>query len=80
MGHRIRDTRPRLALWMLVALGDVVLLLVSAGLPVLFALLSVVTVTVAGVAAWRMTRRGAPARQGGIHARVAAPVVSRRRA
>ncbi|WP_433347274.1 hypothetical protein [Micromonospora sp. CA-111912] len=80
MGHRIRDTRPRLALWMLVALGDVVLLLVSAGLPALFALLSVVTVTAAGVAAWRMTRQGAMTRQDGIHAPVAAPVVSRRRA
>ncbi|RGC66285.1 hypothetical protein C5N14_24520 [Micromonospora sp. MW-13] len=75
MGHRIRDARPRLALWMLVALGDVVLLLVSAGLPVLFAMLSVVTVTVAVVAAWRMTRRGALAREDGIPA----PVGSRRR-
>ncbi|NBE81367.1 hypothetical protein [Micromonospora rubida] len=80
MGHRIRDARPRLALWMLVALGDVVLLLVSAGLPVLFALFSVVTVTVAGVAAWRMTRRGALAREERISGPVATPVASRRRA
>jgi hypothetical protein len=48
---------------MLVALGDVVLLLVSAGLPVLFALLAVVAVTVAGVAAWRMTRRAGGVRE-----------------
>ena len=31
MGYRRRDARPRLALWMLVALGDAILLLVSAG-------------------------------------------------
>ncbi|WP_229399793.1 hypothetical protein [Micromonospora okii] len=63
MGHRRRDGRPRMALWMLVALGDVVLLLVSAGLPALFALFAVVAVTVAGVAGWRMTRRAALARE-----------------
>ncbi|MEV5821558.1 hypothetical protein ABUL04_24760 [Micromonospora harpali] len=62
MGYRRRDARPRLALWMLVALGDVVLLLVSAGLPVLFAMFGVVAVTVAGVAAWRLTRRATVAR------------------
>ncbi|MEU7618535.1 hypothetical protein AB0B27_20915 [Micromonospora rifamycinica] len=57
MSYRRRDARPRLALWMLVALGDVVLLLVSAGVAVLVALVAVVTVAAAGVAAWRLTRR-----------------------
>ncbi|MBQ0902906.1 hypothetical protein [Micromonospora sp. U21] len=59
MGYRRRDARPRLALWMLVALGDAVLLLVSAGIWALIALLSVVTIAVFGVAAWRLTRRSA---------------------
>ncbi|MFG3703790.1 hypothetical protein ACGF7U_03500 [Micromonospora sp. NPDC047670] len=76
MGYRLKDARPRVALWMLVALGDIVLLLVSAGLPVLFALLSVVTVTLAGVAAWRVTRRGGLARDNA----VTVPVAARRRA
>ncbi|MGY3516702.1 hypothetical protein ACVMYR_10365 [Micromonospora sp. PTRAS2] len=69
MGYRRRDARPRLALWMLVALGDVVLLLVSAGLPVLFAMFGVVAVTVAGVATWRLTRRATVAREDALPAR-----------
>ncbi|WP_343449893.1 hypothetical protein [Micromonospora oryzae] len=69
MGYRRRDARPRLALWMLVALGDVVLLLVSVGLPVLFAMFGVVAVTVAGVAAWRLTRRATVAREDALPAR-----------
>ncbi|MBM0227708.1 MULTISPECIES: hypothetical protein [Micromonospora] len=76
MGYRRKDTRPRLALWMLVALGDIVLLLVSAGVPALVALLGVVAVTVAGVAAWRLTRRSALAGEG----IVPVPVGARRRA
>ncbi|WP_050778008.1 hypothetical protein [Micromonospora sp. ATCC 39149] len=71
MGHRRRDARPGLALWMLVAFGDVVLLLVSAGLPVLFALFGVVAGAVAGVAAWRMARRATPGRQDRMPARPA---------
>ncbi|WP_406038014.1 hypothetical protein OG799_24530 [Micromonospora sp. NBC_00898] len=76
MSYRRRDTRPRLALWMLVALGDIVLLLVSAGVPALVALLGVVAVTVAGVAAWRLTRRSALAGEGA----ATVPVAARRRA
>ncbi|WP_439427916.1 hypothetical protein [Micromonospora sp. LA-10] len=57
MGYRRRDTGPRLALWMLVALGDVVLLLITAGLSVPVAVLGVLTLTIAGVAAWRWMRR-----------------------
>lgn len=77
MGYRRRDARPRLALWMLVALGDAVLLLVSAGIWALIALLSVVTVAVCGVAAWRLTRRSALASE---DAPVVVPAMSRRRA
>ncbi|MBY8871464.1 hypothetical protein K7640_06345 [Micromonospora sp. PLK6-60] len=80
MGHRRKDARPRLALWMLVALGDAVLLLVSAGLSVLIALLAVVFLTVAGVTAWRLTRRAAPVRRERIPAPVTVPGVTRRRA
>ncbi|MEV5765356.1 hypothetical protein AB0L34_12410 [Micromonospora sp. NPDC052213] len=76
MGYRRKDTRPRVALWMLVALGDVVLLLVGAGLSALFALLSVVTVTLAAVVAWRITRRGGLVRDNA----VTVPVAARRRA
>ncbi|MFJ6195177.1 hypothetical protein [Micromonospora sp. NPDC092111] len=57
MGYRRRDARPRLALWMLVALGDVVLLVLSAGPAALVALVAVVTVAVAGVMAVRRTGR-----------------------
>lgn len=76
MGYRRKDTRPRLALWMLVALGDIVLLLVSAGVPALVALIGVVAVTVAGVAAWRLSRRTALTGEG----RMPVPVAARRRA
>lgn len=75
MGYRLRDARPRVALWMLVALGDIALLLTAAGLPVLVALLSVVTVTLAGVGVRRYARRGALARENA----AAVPVVARRR-
>ncbi|MFC8846093.1 MULTISPECIES: hypothetical protein [unclassified Micromonospora] len=69
MGYRRRDARPRLALWMLVALGDVVLLLVGADLPVLFAMFGVVAVTVTGVAALRPARRATIIREDGMPAR-----------
>ncbi|SCG18402.1 hypothetical protein GA0070610_4745 [Micromonospora echinofusca] len=75
MGYRRRDARPRVALWMLVALGDIVLLLAAAGLPLLFALLSVVTVTLAGVGVRRFPRRNALARENA----ATVPVAARRR-
>ncbi|MDG4760086.1 hypothetical protein [Micromonospora sp. WMMD710] len=75
MGYRRRDARPRLALWMLVAFGDAVLLLVAAGIPALIALLSVVTVAVCGVGAWRLTRRAAL-----VPDETRVPAMSRRRA
>lgn len=77
MGYRRRDARPRLALWMLVALGDAVLLLVSVGISALIALLSVVAVAVCGVGAWRLSRRSTLARE---DAPVVVPAMSRRRA
>ncbi|NJP32717.1 hypothetical protein [Micromonospora thermarum] len=76
MSYRRKDTGPRVALWMLVALGDVVLVLASAGLPLLVALLTVVTVTVAGVVVWRLSRRSALTRTDA----VTVPVAARRRA
>lgn len=75
MGYRRRDARPRLALWMLVALGDAILLLVTMGIPALIALLGVVIVAGFGVAAWRLTRRGSLARE-----ETVVPALSRRRA
>ncbi|RLP87343.1 hypothetical protein EAD89_19435 [Micromonospora sp. BL4] len=77
MSYRRRDARPRLALWMLVALGDAVLLLVSVGVWALIALLSVVAIAVCGVAAWRLTRRSDLVRE---DAPVVVPAMSRRRA
>ncbi|MGB2568237.1 hypothetical protein ACPFP2_07290 [Micromonospora citrea] len=74
MGSRRKDTRPRLALWMLVALGDIVLLMVSVGLSVLVAMLAVVAVTAAAIAAWRFTRRTALTRDDAV------PVVTRQEA
>ncbi|WP_244166035.1 hypothetical protein [Micromonospora saelicesensis] len=56
------------------ALGDAILLLVSAGVSVLIALLGVVIVAGFGVAAWRLTRRGALASEDAV-----VPVLSRRR-
>ncbi|MFI9641944.1 hypothetical protein ACIG87_18070 [Micromonospora sp. NPDC051925] len=76
MGYRRRDARPRLALWMLVALGDVVLLLLSAGVAALVTLVVVVTLAAAGVAAWRLSRRAAVT---GTDA-VTVPLTSRRNA
>ncbi|MCW3838784.1 hypothetical protein ONA70_01550 [Micromonospora yasonensis] len=76
MNHRHKDTGPRLALWMLVALGDLVLLLVSAGLSVPVAVLGVVALVVAGVAAWRLARRTTLAGRGA----VPVPAGTRRRA
>ncbi|MEU5938371.1 hypothetical protein ABZ807_04140 [Micromonospora sp. NPDC047548] len=65
-----------MALWMLVALGDLVLLLVSAGMAALVALVAVVTVIAAGVAAWRLPRRSALAGEEA----VPVPRATRRRA
>ncbi len=60
MGHRHNDIGPRLALWMLVALGDIILLLVSVGFSAPVAVLTVAALVVAGVATWRLARRTTP--------------------
>ncbi|MEV4494845.1 hypothetical protein AB0J84_03970 [Micromonospora arborensis] len=77
MGYRYRNARPRLALWMLVALGDVALLLISVGLPLLVALFGVVAITVGAVGVRRLSRRDALVRE---DAPVMVPALSRRRA
>ncbi|MGC4878119.1 hypothetical protein ACLQ26_17905 [Micromonospora sp. DT43] len=77
MSYRYRSARPRLALWMLVALGDVALLLISVGLPVLVALLGVVAITVGAVGVRRLSRRDALVRE---DVPVMVPAMSRRRA
>jgi hypothetical protein len=77
MSYRYRNARPRLALWMLVALGDVALLLISVGLPVLVALLGIVAIAVGAVGVRRLSRRDAIVRE---DAPVMVPAMSRRRA
>ncbi|MFD0784580.1 hypothetical protein ACFQZ8_11740 [Micromonospora azadirachtae] len=79
MGYRQWNARPRVALWMLVAFGDAVLLLAGLGIPALVALFSVVAVTVAGVGGWLVARRGVQVREDALPARVAVPVRYRRR-
>jgi hypothetical protein len=62
VSYRQQATKPTTALWMLVAAADVVLVLASAGIAALVALVSVVAVAVAGIGTWRHLRRGpAPA-------------------
>ncbi|MEH1167655.1 hypothetical protein V6V47_19945 [Micromonospora sp. CPCC 205539] len=80
MSYRRKAAKPRLALWMLVALGDLVLLLVAAGVPAMVALLGVLTVTGLAVGGWRLGRRVDLAREGTVASPVRVPVVNRRRA
>jgi hypothetical protein len=60
MSYRRHLAKPSAALWILVALGDMLLILSSAGMLALIALASVVAL--AG-AAWLLVRRGAAADQ-----------------
>ncbi|MBL6278892.1 hypothetical protein JMF97_22280 [Micromonospora fiedleri] len=78
MGYRGRDARPRLALWTLVVLGNVVLLVAAVGVAVLATLLSLVTLAGAALAGWHLTRRGSVTRRGGMSVPVA--LAPRRRA
>ncbi|PZG07609.1 hypothetical protein C1I95_30820 [Micromonospora craterilacus] len=78
MGYRGRDAWPRLALWTLVVLGNVVLLLASAGVAVLATLVSVGTLAGAAYVGWNLTRRGTVARRGS--GRVPVALAARRRA
>lgn len=75
MSFRQRTTKPSVALWMLVAVGDLAFILASFGMVALIALASVVTMAVGVVGAWRLMRPTVPARE------VArAPMTARRRA
>ncbi|GIJ19572.1 hypothetical protein [Micromonospora lutea] len=78
MGYRGRDARPRLALWTLVVLGNVVLLVATVGVAVLATMLSLVTLAGAALAGWHLTRRGSVSRRGGMTVPVA--LAARRRA
>jgi uncharacterized protein (DUF58 family) len=69
MIRRRHGTKPSLALWMLVAVGDLVLVVANLGVAAMIALLGVVTAALAGLGASVM-RRSAAARQ-----RVPVPVV-----
>ncbi|MGW0431646.1 hypothetical protein ACWDV4_03705 [Micromonospora sp. NPDC003197] len=62
MSNRLNPTKPTVALWMLIAVGDVALIIASAGMVALIALASVVTVAVATVGAWLALHRSVPAR------------------
>ncbi|GIJ25957.1 hypothetical protein Vqi01_11190 [Micromonospora qiuiae] len=77
MGYREWDARPRLALWTLVVLGNVVLLVTAAGAAVLATLVSVLTLAGAAFVGWSVTRRGTATRRGGMS--VPAGLAARRR-
>jgi uncharacterized protein (DUF58 family) len=62
MNRRRHATKPSLALWMLVAVGDLVLVVANLGVAAMIALLGVVTAALAGLGASVM-RRSAAARQ-----------------
>jgi hypothetical protein len=78
MSFRRRAAKPSLALWMLVAIGDVALIAAGAGLTALIALASVVTVAVAAVGTWLLARQSVPGR-GRVSTPAGVPVASRRR-
>ncbi|MEV6812902.1 hypothetical protein [Micromonospora sp. NPDC051296] len=84
MGYRGKDAWPRLALWTLVVLGNVVLLLASVGVAVLATLVSVGTLAGAAYVGWNVTRRGTITRQGTVTrrgaVRVPVALATRRRA
>jgi len=63
---------------MVVAVGDLALLVASVGMVALIALASVVTVAVATVGGWLLLRRGVPNRQM-VPARMAVPMATRSR-
>lgn len=77
MSFRQRAAKPSVALWMLVAIGDVALILAGVGMTALIALASVVTMTVAAAGAWLLMRRDVPGRDT-VSAPVTVPMTSRR--
>ncbi|MBE1487004.1 hypothetical protein [Plantactinospora soyae] len=78
MRFRHRATKPSIALWMVVAIGDLALLVASVGMVALVALASVVIVAVATVGGWLLLRRGMQDRNM-VPARMAVPVTARPR-
>jgi predicted lysophospholipase L1 biosynthesis ABC-type transport system permease subunit len=79
MRSRHHATKPSIALWMLVAIGDLALLVASVGMVAMIALASVVAVAVATVGGWLLLRRGMPNRTA-VPARVGIPTTGRTRA
>jgi hypothetical protein len=78
VSFRLHTAKPKLALWMLVAAADVVLLVASVGLmTMLLAIAGVATVAVAAAGTWMLLRRGVPERR--VPVRVAVPASNRRR-
>lgn len=71
MSYRNRAMKPTVVLWLLIALGNVALIMVSAGLVALVALGSVVTVVVGGAMLLRRATDSVPVRS---------PMSARRRA
>jgi hypothetical protein len=69
MSYRRHGSKTTIALWMLVAVGDVALILASAGVVALVALVGVVALAVGMAGAWLLLRRGVTGEE-----RVAAPV------
>ncbi|HEY0698880.1 MAG TPA: hypothetical protein VGD43_13845 [Micromonospora sp.] len=63
MNFRRNAAKPSVALWMLVAIGDLVLLAVNFGIAAVIALVSIVAVAVAGVRALSPVRREASRRE-----------------
>ncbi|HYN95357.1 MAG TPA: hypothetical protein VES42_16035 [Pilimelia sp.] len=59
MSFRRHAVKPTAALWSLVLLGDMALVVASAGVLMLVALASVATMGLAGVVAWRYAHRPA---------------------
>jgi hypothetical protein len=78
MRSRHHATKPSIALWMVVAIGDLALLVASVGMVALVALASVVIVAVGTVGGWLLLRRGMADRNMA-PARMAVPVTSRPR-
>nr|MDT0657951.1 hypothetical protein [Micromonospora sp. DSM 115978] len=58
MSYRHRAAKPSGVLWMLIALGNVALIVASAGVLALIALGSIVTVAVAAIGGALLLRRG----------------------
>lgn len=79
MSYRQQVAKPSVALWILVALGDVALIVAHLGI---VAVLSVVTVAVAVLGGWHVLRRSTPSTRRAVPVRAGSRsmVPTRRRA